>query len=242
MEARAGYASERSTFERLKQASATPGVVAGNELEIAQQKAEAANARVDASMKNLEAMRQAARAVRDIESYLQVTAPFDGVVTERSAHVGSLVGPNTGPLVRIQQVSPLRLVAAVPEVQTRQASIPPFDAPCAQNAALRSSLKSFVTTAGLSSSARTSGIARAPGDRQKIRTPQRRSSSTTTVAWRWARPFGASMLSSASLGGSMSICALNRLRHATEALLLAQTAVLIPRRIPRECGLRRSTP
>ncbi len=47
--------------------------------------------------------------------YLQVTAPFDGVVTERTAHVGTLVGPSSDPIVRLQQISKLRLVAAIPE-------------------------------------------------------------------------------------------------------------------------------
>jgi membrane fusion protein, multidrug efflux system len=115
LETQAAFTSERSTFDRLKQASATPGVVAGNDVEVAQQKVEAARARVDAATKNVEATRQAARSVEDVESYLQVTAPFDGVVTERAAHVGSLVGPSTGPIVRMQQVSRLRLVAAIPE-------------------------------------------------------------------------------------------------------------------------------
>jgi membrane fusion protein, multidrug efflux system len=115
LEAQAALASERSTLDRLKQASATPGVVAGNDIEVAEQKVEAAKARVEASARNVEAMRQAARSVREIEAYLQVTAPFDGVVTERSAHVGSLVGPGSAPIVRMQQVSPLRLVAAIPE-------------------------------------------------------------------------------------------------------------------------------
>lgn len=115
LEAQAALTSERSTFDRLKQASLTPGVVAGNDVEVAEQKVEAARARVEAATRNLEATRQAARSLREVETYLQVTAPFDGVVTERSAHVGSLVGPNTGSIVRMQQVSPLRLVAPIPE-------------------------------------------------------------------------------------------------------------------------------
>lgn len=115
LEAQAALTSEQSTFDRLKQAAATPGVVAGNDVQVAQQKAEAARARVDSATRNLEATRQAARSLREVETYLQVTAPFDGVITERSAHVGSLVGPRSGPLVRMQQVSPLRLVAPIPE-------------------------------------------------------------------------------------------------------------------------------
>ena len=123
LEAQAALTAERSTFDRLKQASKTPGVVAGNDIEVAQQKVEAARARVDASARNVEAVRQAARAVRDVEGYLQVTAPFDGVVTERSAHVGSLVSPSSGLIVRVQQVSPLRLVAAIPETYIAGAGV-----------------------------------------------------------------------------------------------------------------------
>ncbi|MGE4057096.1 MAG: efflux RND transporter periplasmic adaptor subunit [Vicinamibacterales bacterium] len=115
LEARAVVTSERSTFDRLKRASNTPGAVAGNDVDVAQQRVEAANARVAAATKNVEAAQEAARSVRDVEAYLQVTAPFDGVVTERAAHVGSLVSPNSGPIVRMQQVSPLRVVAAIPE-------------------------------------------------------------------------------------------------------------------------------
>jgi RND family efflux transporter MFP subunit len=115
VEAQAALSAERATFDRLKQAAATPGVIAGIDLQVAEQKVEGARARVDASAKNVEAMRQAARSLREIESYLQVPAPFDGVVTNRAAHVGSLVGPSSSPIVRIQQISPLRLVAAIPE-------------------------------------------------------------------------------------------------------------------------------
>ena len=122
-EARAAVTAERSTFERLKRASATPGVVAGNDLDIAQQRAEAAGARVEAAAKNVDAVRQAARSVRDIEAYLQVTAPFDGVVTERTAHVGTLVSPSSGAIVRMQQVSRLRLVAAIPEAYVAGAKV-----------------------------------------------------------------------------------------------------------------------
>ena len=51
-----------------------------------------------------------------MQAYLKITAPFDGVVTERLVHPGALVGPGADPvLLVIQQVSRLRLVVAVPE-------------------------------------------------------------------------------------------------------------------------------
>lgn len=115
LEAQAALAAERTTFARLEQASSTPGVVADNDVVIARRKVEAAEARVTAATRNVEASREAARSIRELNAYLQVTAPFGGVVTERSAHVGSLVGPTTGAIVRMQQLSPLRLVTAIPE-------------------------------------------------------------------------------------------------------------------------------
>ena len=51
-----------------------------------------------------------------MQSYLKITAPFAGVVTDRFVHPGALVGPGSqSPMLEIQQVSRLRLVVAVPE-------------------------------------------------------------------------------------------------------------------------------
>lgn len=49
-------------------------------------------------------------------AYLKITAPFDGVVTERIVHSGTLVGPGSNdPLLVLQQISHLRVTVAVPE-------------------------------------------------------------------------------------------------------------------------------
>jgi RND family efflux transporter MFP subunit len=51
-----------------------------------------------------------------MQSYLRITAPFDGVVTDRLVHPGALVGSGADAvLLVIQQISQLRLVVAVPE-------------------------------------------------------------------------------------------------------------------------------
>src|SRR5438093_10492103 len=51
-----------------------------------------------------------------MEAYLRVTAPFNGVVTERIVHPGALVGPGSNePLLVLQQISHLRVTVAVPE-------------------------------------------------------------------------------------------------------------------------------
>lgn len=133
LEAEAKLAADEGTYKRLKAASATPGVVSGNELDIAERTVEADRARVRlwkesekaaqsqaaALAETEKAYLDAARSMQTMESYLRITAPFDGVITERHSHPGSLVGPSGGPaaqpMLRIQQVSRLRLVVAIPE-------------------------------------------------------------------------------------------------------------------------------
>ena len=105
-EAEARLAGDEATYKRLKEASATPGVVAGNDLEVAAKGVDASRARV--------------RVLSEQLSYLELHAPFDGVITERNAHEGSFVGPPSGasalPVLRLQEVSKLRLTVAVPEL------------------------------------------------------------------------------------------------------------------------------
>jgi len=121
VEAEAKLGSDESTYERLKSASATPGVVAGNDLEIAKRAVDADRARVQAGRESAEAARSALKSVSELEGYLQVRAPFDGIVTERNVHPGSLVGPagsassSTMPMVRVEKLDQLRLVVPVPE-------------------------------------------------------------------------------------------------------------------------------
>jgi RND family efflux transporter MFP subunit len=118
-EAEAKLVAAESTFDRLKAASATPGAVAANELVQAQQAVDAARATVGAQENAVNAAKASVQAIRDLEAYLKVTAPFSGVITERLVHPGALAGPAAGPaatpLLRLEQNSRLRLVVAVPE-------------------------------------------------------------------------------------------------------------------------------
>jgi membrane fusion protein (multidrug efflux system) len=116
-EAEARLAAAQSTYDRLKAAAATPGVVAENDVVVAQKAVEAAQALVRSYESSMRAAQAQVRAVQDLGQYLQITAPFDGIITERNVHPGALVGLGTGatPLFRLHQVSRLRLVVAVPE-------------------------------------------------------------------------------------------------------------------------------
>ncbi len=110
--------ADQSTYDRLKAAAATPGAVAANELISAQQAMEADRARIRSVEDLVRAARAAVLPLKELEQYLAVTAPFDGVVTTRWVHPGALVGPAAGPsLVRLEQNSRLRLVVAVPEAE-----------------------------------------------------------------------------------------------------------------------------
>jgi membrane fusion protein (multidrug efflux system) len=116
-EAEAKLAAAQSTYDRLKAASATPGVVAENDVVVAQKNAEAAQALVRSYDDSIKAAQAQVQSVKDLEQYLTLKAPFDGIITERNVHPGALVGPGNGstPLLRLHQVSRLRLVVAVPE-------------------------------------------------------------------------------------------------------------------------------
>ena len=104
-EAESKLAAVRSTYERTKAASDTPGAIAKHDLEVAEAALRADEARV--------------QSLKTLEGYLYVRAPFDGVVSERNVHPGALVGPPTGmgsvPMLKMESVGHLRITVAVPE-------------------------------------------------------------------------------------------------------------------------------
>ena len=113
-QAEAQLAGASISAARLKKAAETPGAIAGIELEQAQKQVEAAEALVRSREEAIRAAQSAVQAQKDLEAYLKITAPFDGVVVERLAHPGALAEAGT-PLLSLQQLSRLRVVVAVPE-------------------------------------------------------------------------------------------------------------------------------
>ncbi len=116
--AAAAKAAAESTFQKLREAAKTPGAVAGNEVVLAERTFEAEAARLASVEKSALAAETAAAAIEEMARYLRIQAEFDGVITERLVHEGSLVGPGSksaDPLFRLEQIDRLRLVAAVPE-------------------------------------------------------------------------------------------------------------------------------
>jgi len=115
-QAQAQLAAAASTFARLQEAAKTPGAVAGNELVQAEKQKDAATSLVESRQAAVRSAESKLQATKDMESYLSVTAPFDGTITDRFVHPGMMVdaGGHT-PLLKLQQISHLRLVVPVPE-------------------------------------------------------------------------------------------------------------------------------
>ena len=116
LQAEAQLAGVQSTYDRLKKAAETPGAIAGNEILQMEKQVEAAQALVRSRQQASRTAEAVVKTDREMQSYLRITAPFDGIVTERLVHPGALVGPAADPvLLVIQQISQLRLVVSVPE-------------------------------------------------------------------------------------------------------------------------------
>lgn len=108
------YFASKATYDRLLNTSKTPGTISQNDLEQAE-------AKKNSDFANLEAVRSAYKESAANLAYLNIRAPFDGVITTRNVNLGAYVGPGgkgTDPLFVLQDQQRLRLVVSVPESYT----------------------------------------------------------------------------------------------------------------------------
>lgn len=120
--AQAKLASDNGTYLHMVAAAKTPGVIAENDVMVANQTVSADKGLVEAAEQNVAVAREAVHSVSQTESYLTITAPFGGTVTTRNLHPGALIGPASGqagaqPILQIVDDKRLRLVVPVPEAQ-----------------------------------------------------------------------------------------------------------------------------
>ncbi len=127
--AKSSYAAAHAMYERLTQAAQQrPGLVAQQDIDDAQAKDLGGQAQVDSAQSALNGARQALavaeanqKQYRAMADYTRITAPFAGVITTRYADTGSLIAAGTAnstqsePIVRLAQISVLRLVLPIPE-------------------------------------------------------------------------------------------------------------------------------
>ncbi|WP_207510663.1 efflux RND transporter periplasmic adaptor subunit [Longitalea luteola] len=109
------YIASKSNYERLLETSKTPGTISQNDLDQALAKKNSDFAQWDAA-------KAQSREVANRRGYLEIRAPFNGVITARNVNPGAYVGPSGKgsefPLFTLQEQKKLRLVIYVPEAYT----------------------------------------------------------------------------------------------------------------------------
>jgi RND family efflux transporter MFP subunit len=127
--AKSAHAAVHAMCQRLQQAAEQKaGLVAQQEVDNARAKdlegeaqVSSAEAALSGAQQALEVAEANAKQYSALSQYTRIVAPFAGVVTVRYADTGSLIAAGTAsstqstPLVRIAQISVLRLVLPIPE-------------------------------------------------------------------------------------------------------------------------------
>ena len=126
---KSGHSAAHAMYKRLEGASREKaGLVAQQELDNAQARDLEGEAQVSSAEASLSAAQQALEVAEAnqkqyaaLTNYMRIAAPFTGVVTARYADTGALIAAGTSsstqslPVVRLAQVSKLRLVLPIPE-------------------------------------------------------------------------------------------------------------------------------
>ncbi|MEZ5403236.1 MAG: efflux RND transporter periplasmic adaptor subunit [Bryobacteraceae bacterium] len=116
-EAEAKLAAAEVSLNHLKAAAATPGVVTGQEVDLAEKNVAAAQGALKAIDGQAAATGAAIPPLEKMAGYLEIQAPYDGIITERLVHPGALAAPDRAsqPLLVLEQHGRLRVEVAVPE-------------------------------------------------------------------------------------------------------------------------------
>lgn len=105
------FLNTKGKFVRMTQTNKTAGAVSPYDMDLAKTSYTSDSLGFLAAKSRYEAVRQ-------LTDYLKITAPFDGIITERALAPGAFVGPTDKqglPLFRLKKESKLRLHVAVPE-------------------------------------------------------------------------------------------------------------------------------
>lgn len=105
------YEGSKATYNRLLETSKTPGTISPNELELAL-------AKQNSDLAQLNAAKAANREITDTKSYLEIRAPFPGIISARNVSAGAYVGPSGKgsdlPMFSLHQQNKLRLMVSIP--------------------------------------------------------------------------------------------------------------------------------
>lgn len=109
------YNASNANYKRVIETGKTPGTISQNDVD-------QATARKNSDLANFEAAKAAYKEVSTIRGYLEIRAPFNGVISSRNVNPGAYVGPagkgSEFPLLTLQEQKHLRLAISVPEIYT----------------------------------------------------------------------------------------------------------------------------
>lgn len=106
------YTASKANYDRLYETSKTPGTISPNDLD-------QANARKNADYAQWQSAKSAYKEIADNRNYLEIRAPFAGVISTRNVNPGAIAGPagkgSDLPMFVLQDQRKLRLAVLVPE-------------------------------------------------------------------------------------------------------------------------------
>lgn len=111
LQAQENAIASKEKYQRLKEAAKEPGSVSPLDLDNASAKMKADEAMARSEQSNV-------ASVRTIQDYLNIRAPFDGMIVQRNVSPGALVSPGKGtdqPMLILQDISKMRLEVFIPE-------------------------------------------------------------------------------------------------------------------------------
>jgi membrane fusion protein (multidrug efflux system) len=113
------FLNTKGKLVRLKHTNRTPGAVSPYDMDLA---------KTSFTSDSLGALAAKAKyeSVKELANYLKISAPFDGIITERALAPGAFVGPNDKQgiaILKLKKQSTLRLHIAVPEKHLAEISI-----------------------------------------------------------------------------------------------------------------------
>ena len=111
----ATYKASKANYERMLETSKTPGTISQNDLDQALGKS-------NSDYSQLQAAQSTQKEISAMQSYLEIRAPFDGIISARNVSLGAYVGPSGRgsefPMFTLNEQKKLRLVVYVPEAYT----------------------------------------------------------------------------------------------------------------------------
>lgn len=112
LQAQENAAASREKYQRLKQAAQEPGSVSPLDIDNAQSKMKADEAMSQSELSNVAAVKQ-------MKDYLNIYAPFSGMIVQRNVSPGALVAPGKSatdqPMLVLQDNYKMRLTVYIPE-------------------------------------------------------------------------------------------------------------------------------